>query len=316
MNRAGARLALTVSLTLGAPALSAAPVPLPRLKPAPVEFVIVDAEPAILAPAQTTSAVGMDTQPLVLQPELLAPATLIADPVRDDGFLQSPERVSPVSQPAVLVLTNDKTALHRLVLRPDVTTALNFQGAERIRSVLMGQAEDFFVDTLKSHQTVSVRPKSASSTSNMTVVTNHDIYHFDLRSVARGSGIDPVYGVVIEDKKKSEGSKPGSLADVAALNFSYTFRGSDDLRPLRLFDDGKHTFFQFPDHIDTPAIFAVGEGGQESIVNQHVRGHYLVVESLARQFTLRRGETYTCIYNKAYPKPHYGSGAPPREEAS
>jgi len=314
MVRVGA--ASLVLALLSAPAQAAMSGPLPRLKPAPFDFSIAVQAPEIVLPAPSVGVLEPKAPPLVLQPASFTGPVTATETVPVYGPIEPAPIFAPSSQPAVLLLSNEKTALHKLVLRPDVTTALNFQGAERIRTVLMGQAEAFFVDTPKSRQTVSVRPKSPTSKSNMTVVTNHDIYHFDLRSVALGSAVQPVYGVVIEDRKEAQGSKQGSLADIEALNFSYTFRGSDDLRPLRLFDDGKHTYFQFPDHIATPAIFTVGEDRTENIVNQHVRGNYLVVESLARQFTLRRGKTFICIYNKAYPKPRYGAGSPQREGAS
>lgn len=225
-------------------------------------------------------------------------------------------------QPSILHLSNDKLKLHELVLRPDITTAINYRGSERITTVLMGRAEDFFVDTPKNHQTISIRPKSSRSRSNLTVVTSKDIHHYNLTAVDESSNVKPVYGVVVESdseakrgksKKKKKKGADVNLGELSDLNFSYTYRASDELRPLRLFDDGEHTYFQFPDHIATPAIFAVDENGKEQIVNHHVKGNYVVVESLGKQFTLRRGSVFTCIYNKAFPKAKYGSDAPTRE---
>ncbi len=236
-----------------------------------------------------------------------SPATTLEQPNYTVSHSQQ-QKTAPI-----ISLQNDKTQLHELFLTPNVTTTINYQGSERITTVVMGKAEDFFVDTPKSRQTISIRPKTSRSKSNMTVVTNRDIYHFNL--AASSNEATATYGVVIKESEEKEEGSGTSLADLEDLNFSYTFRASEELRPLRLFDDGKHTFFQFPDHIATPAIFAVNAEGKESIVNHHTRGKYTVVESLGRQFTLRRGNVFTCIYNKAFPKARHGAEAPQREGA-
>lgn len=234
----------------------------------------------------------------------VAPSTIVSQPSYTVSHSQQ-------STTPIISLANDRTQLHELALTPNVTTTINYEGSERITTVVMGKAEDFFVDTPKSRQTISIRPKSTRSKSNMTVVTNRDIYHFNL--IASSNESAATYGVVINEIEGKEKEAGTSLTDLENLNFSYTFRASEELRPLRLFDDGKHTYFQFPDHIATPAIFAVNSSGKESIVNHHTRGKYVVVESLGRQFTLRHGNVFTCIYNKAFPKAKHGAEAPQRE---
>jgi hypothetical protein len=52
-----------------------------------------------------------------------------------------------------------------------------------------------------------------------------------------------------------------------------------------------------------PAVFAVDENGNERLVNFNVQGKYVVVSGLESQFTLRDGDTATCIFNETFPKP-------------
>jgi type IV secretion system protein VirB9 len=46
-----------------------------------------------------------------------------------------------------------------------------------------------------------------------------------------------------------------------------------------------------------PAIFVVDKQGKESLANSRMRGQYVVIERLARQFSLRNGKTVSCVFN-------------------
>ena len=82
-------------------------------------------------------------------------------------------------------------------------------------------------------------------------------------------------------------------------NWQYTARGNPAIAPVRVFDNGWFTFFDFGNRKDIPAIFAVDEHGRESIVNYHVQGKYVVVEMVGTQFTLRNGNQVATVFNEA-----------------
>lgn len=90
--------------------------------------------------------------------------------------------------------------------------------------------------------------------------------------------------------------------DPAAWNWQYTFAGSPSQAPVNVFDDGEHTYFQFPPQQRVPAIFMVHTDQSESLVNVVRRGRFLVVHDVGRQFTLRNGEIETCVFNEAFPQ--------------
>ena len=217
----------------------------------------------------------------------------------------------------VLRLQGRSDALIPLVTRPDVSTVISFEGSERITFVTAGQPDAFIVEVGGNGRTLAVRPETAQARSNLAVVTNRGTYHFDLAAVSSHGGARPVYGVIVEglhtEGPGRAGAAEGPLAAVDALNFAYTYRGDDALRPVRLFDDGERTYFAFPDLIDLPAIFEVEPDGTESLVNFHREGRYLVVHGLARQYTIRRGSVATCIFNKGFPTPAFGPDAPALE---
>jgi type IV secretion system protein VirB9 len=82
-------------------------------------------------------------------------------------------------------------------------------------------------------------------------------------------------------------------------NFRYSIRGSSVIEPIRIFDDGQWTYFEFRDkNADLPAFFNVDSANNEELINFRKRGNYIVVERVSPRFTLRRGPDILCVYNE------------------
>jgi type IV secretion system protein TrbG len=91
------------------------------------------------------------------------------------------------------------------------------------------------------------------------------------------------------------GDQPGAIAgdqtdvrvapsrvDVSQLNLEYEITGDAQIRPLRVFDDGRRTFIQFPDNMGLrPAVFVVAHDGQGEPVEYIPKGNTF---ELARTF--------------------------------
>ena len=82
-------------------------------------------------------------------------------------------------------------------------------------------------------------------------------------------------------------------------NFNYSFTGPDNIAPIKVFDDGEFTFFEFSvDNNNIPAIFYVDNDGYEGLVNYRAEGNYIIVERLSSVFTLRNGTDTICVFNE------------------
>ena len=104
--------------------------------------------------------------------------------------------------------------------------------------------------------------------------------------------------------------------DPASWNWQYTFAGASTQAPVNVFDDGRHTYFQFDPQTRVPAIFMVHEDETESLVNAVRRGRFLVVHDTGRQFTLRNGPVETCVFNEAFnPAPSRTLNSPREDPA-
>jgi len=88
------------------------------------------------------------------------------------------------------------------------------------------------------------------------------------------------------------------LRDLSAFNFKYQYTGEPSIAPVKVFDNGEFTYFQFAKkNAEYPAIFSVDASGFESLVNFRATGDYIVVEKVSPQFTLRNGTDIVCVYN-------------------
>lgn len=194
-----------------------------------------------------------------------------------------------------------------------ISTMLIFDDEEKFVTVSLGDTDSWQVAPSDNGNILFVKPIAKNITTNMNVVTNKRVYFIELQDVERNSQ-KAVYGVrfrypekEVNANLKSEAEFRASYPNLTAIdkehvNLDYSFKGSAALKPVRIFDDGKKTFFKFS--AKTPAIFAVNADYSETLVNYHKEGDYIVLDQTARQFTLRDGKVWTCIFNLR--KPDFG----------
>lgn len=225
----------------------------------------------------------------------------------------------------VVMHTYSDRAVFDLTGHMGYVTTIEF--GERITGVTVGDPGGWDITPLGNRTLLSVKPLEPASRTNMTVIgSSGRVYTFRLeahegyvsdknityRVAFRYPGEEAARLAALEEQFPSgDPRKPENLIAPGDLNFDYAYRGDDDFRPVRAFDDGVKTYFQWPENRRSPAIFIVDAEGRESLVNYSVRGGYFVVHSVARQFTLRDGSVATCIYNLGYPDAEgFDAGSP------
>ena len=83
-------------------------------------------------------------------------------------------------------------------------------------------------------------------------------------------------------------------------NTNYSMRGDNEFAPSIIFDDGEFTYVKFYENTEIPSIYSVDKEGNEEILNTFNRQGYIVIDHVGKQFTFRRGDLSTCIYNRAF----------------
>lgn len=165
-----------------------------------------------------------------------------------------------------------------------VETAIQFNPNESITGVYIGDQIAWTYAINKAQPSVLfIKPTLDTSDTNMTVMTNKNVYQFHLmtKSSDSPSSSNVTYSVTFkypeEEQKKIELQLAAQRAIVstkpvnpASWNWNYSFTGSKENAPIHAFDDGKFTYFEFKDNTDTPAIFLVDANRNESVVNYRV----------------------------------------------
>lgn len=270
--------------------------------------------------------------PLLFLALLLAAAVtspVRAAPEKARAVANLPMAMTETTDSRIITLDYDEASVVRLEGCVNFQTMVTFGKGEHIENVGLGDSSQWQVMPNKRADLLFVKPITAKAYSNMTVVSDKHVYNFELRAApeeACGHGraiyelrftYPPEPSVAAPVAK----DKPAVPTDLNALplpekrNTAYTYSGDVLLVPLRVFDDGASTYMKWADGTETPAVYALGPDGSESIINYANRGDYLVIEQVARAFVLRRGKDKATLYNDAYhvqgldadsPKPRKG----------
>lgn len=186
---------------------------------------------------------------------------------------------------------------------------IEFEAGESINTISMGDPSLWLFEHLQNRLFLKPVGEDSSET-NMTVITNKKIYHFEL-TAREASGIDDenlIFVVkfsypdegdrnIVEFPKVGVSDEP-DMRNLSIYNFSYQYTGDPSIAPVKVFDNGEFTYFQFAEKsAEIPAIFTVDGAGFESLVNFRAAGNYIIVERTAPQFTLRNGPDIVCVYN-------------------
>lgn len=191
---------------------------------------------------------------------------------------------------------------------------IEFGVQEEVETISVGDRVPFQV--IPAGRRLFIRAMMANARTNMTVVTNKHAYQFDITSVPAPvmPNEELVYVVRFfypDDKKNLPSPYQGviranepemasvQIDSAPSYNYKYTFSGSDAIAPLKVFDDGKATYFKFQKVAGSPAlaIFSMDEYGKETLVTEHISGEYLVVDSVAPRFSIKQGDYSVLIYN-------------------
>ncbi|HIF26258.1 MAG TPA: P-type conjugative transfer protein VirB9 [Micavibrio sp.] len=192
------------------------------------------------------------------------------------------------------------------------STAIEFADHEEIETISIGDSATWQVIKPSRPNMLFIKPLIDAAATNLTVITSKRVYSFTLNADTAGSYESDALTYRLRFSYPQEqllaldynqtGSLPfDPLADTpaSALNFEYSYAGAKRLRPSQAFDDGQFTYLKFTDADSLPAVFAVDEDGNERLVNFNVYKDMLVITGTNAQFTLRDGDTATCIFNDA-----------------
>ncbi len=158
-----------------------------------------------------------------------------------------------------------------------------------------------------AQQNILVKPSLSDISTNLVITTDRRLYNLRLvskqteqltRSVnfsypealmESRSGTTSSHEIPIEEAEERRSVSP--------LHFDYRmttvglFSKPPPWQPIRVFDDGAHTYIQFPENIahrDLPALFVI-QNGEKTCVNYRFQSSYMMLDHVFSEATLVSG---------------------------
>lgn len=191
-------------------------------------------------------------------------------------------------------------ALYEVYAAPGYLSTILLEPGEAIVMVAAGDTTRWMVEETTSGDLAAprtmllVKPTRAGIRTNIVLATDRRTYLIEAVAV-QGSAYSAqtAWRYSEEAARRNASSIPGVALD--GLNFRYridTVRGrTPHWRPLRVFDDGRRTYVEFPLDIATgeaPPLF-LRDGGEVALVNYRVVGNRYVIDRLFDVAELRLG---------------------------
>ncbi len=189
---------------------------------------------------------------------------------------------------------------------------IEFSENEEIEIISLGESYPWRITPVGKY--LFIRPMQVNANTNMLIITTERTYQFQIKSRAYEEGTDDelVYSVrffypdttkkLLADMNTNSNNEK-SIFDLDKnnpnLNFDYVMTGNiKKLAPVKTFDDGINTYFQFPNNnTDIPNLYAVDIKGRETLLDYTVENGFVVVNSIQMQFSLRNQDSILCIFN-------------------
>jgi type IV secretion system protein VirB9 len=218
-----------------------------------------------------------------------------------------------VSDSRIKTLVFSESEVFKVILHYGYQSNIEFAKNESVETISMGNNYAWQVTPVGNR--IFLKPLEPEAHTNMTVITNERTYQFDISSrLPEKAGIDEELVYVVrfyypenEDfdaPPPAPGAErrrlsPDMLQARKGMNFDYTLSGPDSFAPLKVFDDGGRTHFEFPNsNANIPYIFIVNADGSEQRLTFSREGGYIVVPRVGAQFMLRLGPEVVCVFNE------------------
>lgn len=238
---------------------------------------------------------------------LLLMAALMGAPLSAMA-LQEPHAIATDSR--IRTVRYSPNEVYQFIGHYGYQSAIELAPDEKILTVSIGDSVAWMINP--SGNRIFLKPIEQNALTNMTVISDKRSYLFELHAEETQDIRDPNMVFSLRFIYPGADSESVDFAQFEAFpdidkhpekyNFNYTVRGANTIEPIRIFDDGEFTYFQFRDkNAEIPAFFRVEPDMSESLINFRKRGDYIVVEQVASRFTLRRGPYIICVYNETRP---------------
>lgn len=180
-----------------------------------------------------------------------------------------------------------KSALFQILTAPATTQTVVFGAGERIQSIVLSVPGSYAIDVAGRGDNFTLKPNGRATLSIASVRTDRRTYELEL--VPSQPGFAPLVVRFTYDGSGNSGSALplGPASSRAAGPSRWKVSGDKALRPTTLRDDGKKTYIVWPEDQALPAVFALGPGGKEEMVEGYIRAGIFTIDRVYDRLTFR-----------------------------
>ncbi|WP_457790678.1 P-type conjugative transfer protein TrbG [Pseudomonas sp. PL-6] len=208
---------------------------------------------------------------------------------------------------AIQVWPYSDGALYQVYASPGRLTAVNLQPGEELVTVAAGDTVRWIVGDTTSgsgdelRTSVLIKPTRVDLKTNLVIATTRRTYLIELTSTEHAwmasVSWDYPKDRMLALRRHASAAQAAAPVDAGLaleqLRFRYAISGSNPpWKPLRVFDDGRKVYIQFPAGIaqgELPPLFVIGSEGDGQLVNYRFRSPYYIVDRLFGAAELRLG---------------------------
>ncbi|HYC98010.1 TrbG/VirB9 family P-type conjugative transfer protein [Brevundimonas sp.] len=186
--------------------------------------------------------------------------------------------------PRLQSIQYDAGKVIRLNVATNFQLTVIFDPAERVENVAIGNSDTWQATVNKRGDTLFLKPLRQDGATNMTVITDARIYNFELTSSYGPTAESPftvrfLYGDAPPEGPAASTAEPGVG--------QYRLSGASALRPVTITDDGFRTYVEWRPEQPLPAVFAIDERGDATLVDGHIRDGQYVIDAVYRRLVFR-----------------------------
>lgn len=173
-----------------------------------------------------------------------------------------------------------------IALRTAVGNGLSivFAPGESIVSVAVSDPAAFDVVVARNADSLLVRTLRSPTNPQIAVHTQLRDYAFTL---AVGLPNDVNYAVNFDYAPRHRAEPKYSSDQANATTGQYRLSGEKTLRPMRIDDDGEHTYLEWASDQLLPGVFAINALGSEEVVDGYMRAGVFTIDRVNRTLVFR-----------------------------
>jgi type IV secretion system protein TrbG len=186
-----------------------------------------------------------------------------------------------------------------VVCQPLFVCDIVLDPGETILAMATGDSVRWILTTVMSGQDaetphVLVKPTNYGLRTNLIIATDRRVCYVILVSVRHDYQLHARFYYPIAEVAHITSSAPndgdGPNIDVEHLDTAYRISGDRHIAPLRVLNDGSHTYIQMPKSpSDLPVVYQVASDGSDALINFRFRHSMFVVDGVPDKLVLVLG---------------------------